>query len=312
MKTLVTGAAGFIGSHLCEYLVSNGHEVTGLDCYSNYYSVALKKRNADDLGKRGIPVQDLDLSEDDCGPLLDQTEVVFHLAAQPGIAAHVTFEEYVKNNITATYRLLNACLDAGKVALFVNISTSSVYGYYATSPETEAPRPASYYGVTKLAAEQLVLSRSREGKMPACSLRLFSVYGPRERPEKLYTKLISAILNNEVFPLFEGSEMHRRSYTYVGDIVRGIAAVLANRDKCNGEIFNIGSDTEITTGRGIEIVEEILGKKAQKEMLPPRQGDQIRTHANIEKAKQMLGYHPIIQPEEGLKKQVEWYQRAFR
>jgi UDP-glucuronate 4-epimerase len=235
-------------------------------------------------------------------------EVVFHLAAQPGLSATTPFETYARNNITATYRLLEAVKGSPSLCGFVYISTSSVYGTDATGTETSEPRPTSYYGVTKLAAEQLALAYAREQGLPACSLRIFSVYGPRERPEKLYSKLIRCIFEERPFPLFEGSELHLRSFTYVGDIVDGLLAVLANLERCAGEILNLGSETAITTAEGIEIVEQLIGKPARILRQPRRAGDQLRTHANIDKARRLLAYAPSTLPREGLAEQIEWYR----
>ena len=190
---------------------------------------------------------------------------------------------------------------------FVNIATSSVYGKYATDDEETPPKPTSYYGVTKLAAEQLVLARQREKGFPACSLRIFSVIGPRERPEKLYPLLMQSILKDTPFPLFEGSLEHARSYTYVGDIVAGFLAVLTRPERAVGEIFNIGSTKMITTGEGIAIVENILGQKAQFDIQPKRAGDQLQTQANIEKARRILGYEPQTSLEDGLAVEAAWY-----
>jgi UDP-glucuronate 4-epimerase len=162
--------------------------------------------------------------------------------------------------------------------------------------------------VTKLAAEQLVLAEQRDQGLPACSLRLFSVYGPRERPEKLYPMLIRNMLEGRPFPLYEGSERHLRSYTYVGDIIDGLVAVLAHREACLGQILNIGTDQVITTGEGIRIVEEIMGQKAEIVRRPRRPGDQLRTHATIDKARRLLGYDPHVSPEEGLQHEVAWYR----
>ena len=195
---------------------------------------------------------------------------------------------------------------------FINTATSSVYGKQATDSEDIAAKPISHYGVTKLAAEQLVLAYQRDKGFPVCSIRIFSVYGPRERPEKLYPLLIHSILTDKEFPLFEGSAEHSRSFTYIDDALQGFIAVLDHIDESMGEIFNIGSDIEITTGRGIEIVEEIMGKKANIALKPKRPGDQIRTYANIDKARRILGYAPVTPPEEGLRKEVEWYkQKVF-
>lgn len=308
MNILVTGAAGFIGSHLAERLVARGHTVRGLDCFIGYYARSLKELNASQLQQQGIDLLALDLAGDDLSEAVRDAEFVIHAAAQPGISATTSFETYVRNNLTATYRLLEAGLHSPTLRGFVNLSTSSVYGAYATGPETSEPQPTSYYGVTKLAAEQLVLAYQRERDLPACSLRLFSVYGPRERPEKLYFKLIQAILEGRPFPLYAGSEHHQRSYTYVADIVDGLLAVLDRWDCCVGEIFNIGTEATITTGEGIRIVEEIIGRPVQIAPKPRREGDQLKTQANIDKARRMLGYNPSTTPREGLARQVAWFE----
>lgn len=311
MKVLVTGAAGFIASHLCESLLKQGHEVIGVDAFTPYYDPAIKHRNASAVTQAGGSLVEGDLCELDLTPLLTGVEAIYHSAAQPGICANTSFEMYLHNNLLATRRLAEAALACDSLQLFVNLSTSSVYGRHATDNEDTAPKPTSYYGVTKLAAEQLVLAFCRDKGFPACSLRLFSVYGPRERPEKLYPQLIRSILQGQAFPLYEGSREHSRSYTYIDDIIAGLGLVLEKRDACIGEIFNIGTDIVTTTGRGIEIVETILGASAQFSMKPPRPGDQLCTHANIEKARRILGYDPQTRPEDGLRKEVEWVQQEI-
>lgn len=309
MNILVTGAAGFIGSHLAEHLHRGGHSVTGIDCLTDYYDRRLKQRNVADLAAVGVQVHPIDLAEGDIAGLAAEAEVVFHLAAQPGISATTGFADYVRNNVIATQRLIEAVRRGQRIRCFAYASTSSVYGAHATGDEETVPRPTSQYGVTKLAGEQLVLAAGRTLGLPCCSLRLFSVYGPRERPEKLYPRLIRAIHEGAEFPLFEGSEHHLRSYTYVADAVAGLAAVLDRLASINGEIINIGCDTQITTGRGIEIVEQIMGRKAKLRRLPPREGDQLNTHANITKARRLLGYAPTTPAERGLALQVEWMLR---
>jgi UDP-glucuronate 4-epimerase len=309
MNILVTGAAGFIGSHLAERLVDLGHTVRGLDCLTDYYSLALKELNVESLKRKGIPSLRLDLAEDDLREAVRDVEFVYHSAAQPGISAAVSFETYVRNNLTATYRLIEAIKDSPVLRGFVYLSTSSVYGAVATGSEDSEPKPTSYYGVTKLAAEQLALAYARNRGFPACSLRLFSVYGPRERPDKLYPKLILGLLEDKPVPLFEGCESHRRSYTFIGDIVDGLVSALDNWGRCEGEIFNIGTDTSITTGEGIKIVEEIVGRPVRADRKPKRPGDQKETHANIEKARRILGYDPTTTPREGLARTVEWYRQ---
>ena len=308
MKILVTGAAGFIGSHLSEKLVQLGHQVVGIDNFNDYYSQALKKLNAEQIKACGASVVHADLVTDNLQPFTEDVDFIFHLAAQPGISAATPFADYERNNIQATYQLLEAARQSDSLKGFINIATSSIYGADATHDETFAPEPTSFYGVTKLAAEQLVMAHTRDKGFPACSLRLFSVYGPRERPEKLYPKLIHCILSDEPFPLHEGSNEHLRSYSYVTDIVDGFVATLNNFGACRGEILNIGTDTAITTGEGIAIVEDILGKKAQIDVKPKRPGDQLKTHTNIGKARKLIGYNPSVTPEVGLEQEVAWYQ----
>jgi nucleoside-diphosphate-sugar epimerase len=260
----------------------------------------------------GIPIIEADLRTSNLSALLpDDIQYIFHFAAQPGISASCTFEAYLTNNILGTKQLIDFALSLQDLKLFVNIATSSIYGLEATYPEDTAPKPASHYGVTKLAAEQLVLAKSREQHLKSCSLRLYSVYGPRERPEKLYTKLIACAFNKEAFPLFDGSQTHLRSFTYVGDIVDGIVKVIGKEDLCNGEIINLGTTTENTTQEGIDAVQEVLGTTVALVITPPRPGDQLRTKANIDKAKTLLGYHPQTTLKEGVKLQVAWYKEQF-
>lgn len=312
MKILVTGAAGFIGSHTSERLKELGHDVVGVDNFSPYYDISLKKLNAKELSEKNIEILKFDLRTDDMFENLPKDfNYIFHFAAHPGISNTSTFEDYFSNNILATQRLLEYAENLPIKPFFVNIATSSIYGLEATFPESVPPKPASWYGVTKLAAEQLVLAKSREKKLQGTSFRLFSVYGPRERPDKLYTRLIDCGLNNKAFPLFEGSEKHLRSFTYVQDIVDGIVSVIGNETVCNGEIFNLGTETESTTAQGIATVEEILQRKIATEIKPPRDGDQSRTKANIDKARKLLNYNPQTTLKDGLLAQAAWFKNNF-
>ncbi|WP_026450698.1 NAD-dependent epimerase/dehydratase family protein [Aequorivita capsosiphonis] len=312
MKILVTGAAGFIGSHTAERLKIIGHDVIGVDNFSPYYDLKLKQLNVKSLADNDIDVLKIDLRTDDLSEKLPKDiDYIFHFSAHPGISNTSTFEDYFSNNIIATQRLLEFAESLTKKPFFVNIATSSIYGLEATFPESVPPKPASWYGVTKLAAEQLALAKSREEKLQATSLRLFSVYGPRERPDKLYTRLIDCGLNNKPFPLFEGSEKHLRSFTYVQDIVDGIVSVIGKEEVCNGEIFNLGTETESTTAEGIATVEAILETKIAVEKKPLRAGDQSRTKANIDKARKLLGYNPKTKLRGGLEAQVYWFRKSF-
>ena len=309
MRILVTGAAGFIASHLCEKLADLGHEVLGVDNFNDYYNPELKKLNADDLAKKGIKIFNLDLNADLSEVFEKPYDYIYHLAAQPGISSDTTLEEYVNNNIYATQNLLEAVLKYNLgLKSFINIATSSVYGVEATVDEEIPAKPVSFYGTTKLAAEQLVLGLQRLGKLKACSIRLYSVYGPRERPEKLYTKLIENLYNDKPFPLFEGSVKHERSFTYVGDIVDGLVAIIGKEDAVNGEIINLGTDEVNTTQDGINAVEQIMNKKLIIDNKPPRKGDQQRTEAVIDKARKLLNYEPKVTLKKGLEEQVKWYK----
>ncbi len=312
MKILVTGAVGFIGSHTAERLQKMGHEVVGVDNFNDYYSLDLKQLNEQALNEKGITVLKLDLREiTDINKLPKDINYIFHYAAQPGISSTSTFEDYFTNNVIATKNLIDYALQLEDLKLLVNIGTSSIYGLEATFPEDVAPKPASHYGVTKLTAEQLVLQKSREQQFKSCSLRLYSVIGPRERPEKMYTKLIACGLNGEAFPLYEGSDKHLRSFTYVGDIVDGVVSVIGNEDKVNGEIINLGTEVEHTTQEGIDAVEKVLGKPIKINVIARRAGDQLRTKANIDKARKLLNYNPKTTLLEAVEKQVEWYKANF-
>lgn len=309
MKILVTGAAGFIGSHTAQRLKRLGHDVIGLDNFNTYYDVSLKNRNAEALLDSGIDIIRKDLRDKDlCDSLPKDMQYIFHFAGQPGISVTSTFDDYLSNNVIATKHLVDYALQCPNLELFVNIGTSSIYGLEATCSEREVPKPASYYGVTKLAAEQLVLQKSRASQMKACSLRLYSVIGPRERPEKMFAKLIDLGLKGAAFPLFEGSDKHRRSFTYVGDIVDGVVAVIGNESKVDGEIINLGTEEEYTTTQGIEVVEQVLGRSITLQSIPKRPGDQSRTKANIDKAKRLLDYKPQTSLVEAVTKQVAWHK----
>ncbi len=312
MNILITGVAGFIGSHTAERLQDLGHNVIGVDNFSDYYDIKLKKLNAKAVEDKGVKVITLDLRTSNLiKELPTNIDYIFHFSAQPGISTTSTFEDYFSNNIIATKNLIDFALKCQDLKLFVNIGTSSIYGLEATYPEDFPPKPASFYGVTKLASEQLVLQKSREKQLKACSLRLYSVIGPRERPEKMYTKLIDLGLKGDPFPLYEGSDRHLRSFTYVGDIVDGIVSVLGKEAIINGEIFNLGTEVEHTTQEGIEAVEEILGIKIKINVISKRAGDQLRTKANIDKARRLLDYNPQTTLLEAVKEQVNWYKANF-
>lgn len=312
MKILVTGAAGFIGSHMAEKLAGRGHVVIGVDNFSSYYPEQLKKRNARELETQEIPIVNIDLREKtNYQSLPGQVDMIYHFAAHPGNSTNSSFRDYFSNNVLATQMLIDYCESSTVPPYVVYISTSSIYGLEATCPETTAPAPVSWYGVTKLAAEQLVLAKVRSGILQGTSMRLYSVYGPRERPDKLYSLLISCGIEHQPFPLFLGSEHHLRSFTYVGDSVEGLSRITERQEVCNGEIYNLGSEVQYSTAEGISTVERILGTTIQKEILPPRHGDQLLTKALIGKARRDLDYNPGTDLRVGLEAQVAWFRERM-
>jgi UDP-glucuronate 4-epimerase len=309
MELLVTGGAGFIGSHLALELAKAGHRVHALDNFDPYYDPAFKRANAHLLVKAGIAFHKLDLAEDPIEGVLEGIDGVFHLAAQPGNNAETPYTSYLRNNMLATVALLEAL--KGRDIRLVHVSTSSVYGKFAESPEETLPAPISPYGVTKLGAEAAVAAAQRRGEVSATILRCFSVYGERERPDKLFPKLFSALKHDQCFPLFEGSLDHQRSFSYVGDIVRGLIQALERFDKAQGEVFNLGSDKVFTTGQAIALAEGLTQKALKIENLPPRPGDQVSTRAVIDKARARIGYEPVVSLEEGLARVWTWAQKAL-
>ncbi len=312
MKILVTGAAGFIGSHVAERFAGDGHEVIGLDYLTDYYDVRLKEQNVKDIQQAGVEFHKLDLVTDELTDVCTDVDFCIHLAAQPGISRHVSSELYIRNNVIATERLVQQMEQVDSLQGFINIGTSSIYGRNATVAEDVAPEPISTYGVTKLAAEQLVMARHRENGFPACSLRLFSVYGPRERPEKLLPRLITALLTDQSFPLYNGSENHIRSFTYIDDIVDGIVKSVDRISECEGEIINIGTSLAYTTQQVIDTVEDTLIKSTVITYRPGRPGDQERTLAVIDKSKRLLDYNPSTTLSIGINSELQWFQSNLR
>lgn len=303
---LVTGAAGFIGSHLCEALLARGHSVTGLDAFIPYYPRAAKELNL--AGLRAQPrftFHEADLRTADLAPLLAGSEVLFHLAAMPGLMKSWTdFQAYETCNIAGTQRLLEAARTA-QLRQFIHVSTSSVYGKEATQGEEAPLQPFSPYGITKLAAEQLCRAYAANFALPFTILRYFSVYGPRQRPDMGYRKLINDLMRGEVFTIFGDGEQ-TRSNTYVADAVAATILAMEKRDVALGETFNIGGGEVVSLNRVITMLEELTGKRARLARQPPRPGDQRHTAANIAKAQRVLGYNPATSLAAGLRAQVEW------
>jgi nucleoside-diphosphate-sugar epimerase len=308
MHCLVTGAAGFIGSHLCERLLADGHAVTGLDCFTAYYPRPVKERNLSGVrGKPHFTFHEIDLSAGVPPEVVGGVECVFHLAAMPGLTrSWLDFDSYNRHNLTATHRLLEALKGSPTLKRMIYASTSSVYGKYASGDESLPTRPSSPYGITKLAGEQLCRVYGDEFGVPAVVLRYFSVYGPRQRPEMGYHLFINAILKGEPITL-TGDGLQVRGNTYIADCVEAtIRAVQA----MPGEVFNLGGGELVTVVEVLRRLEKIIGKPAIIERHPPRKGDQLATGADVTKLMRHLGWKPTTSVDEGLARQVEW-QRSL-
>jgi nucleoside-diphosphate-sugar epimerase len=313
MRICVTGAAGFVGSHLSESLVREGHDVVGLDSFVPYYDRSVKERNlAPTLtGSPRFGLAEVDLRDGDLDAVLDGVDGVVHCAAMPGLAkSWSNFALYQDCNLLGTQRLVEAARRA-RVSRFVHISTSSVYGLDATGDETTPATPNSPYGVTKLAAEQLALAYHRTYDLPVTVLRLFSVYGPRQRPDMAYNIFVDAVTNGRPVTV-HGDGLQTRSNTYIDDAVAAITAAL---ERCPvGEVFNIGGGKLVTVLDALRLIGEHAGATPVITWSPPRPGDQRTTSAVIDKARAVLGYAPTVDPTDGLKRQVGWQldERAAR
>ncbi len=304
MKCLVTGAAGFIGSHLCERLLQLGHEVVGLDAFIPYYPEAIKRANLRDAQQQArFSFHALDLRTDPLSPLLDGVEVVFHLAAMAGLARSWTdFDLYESCNVTGTQRLLEAVRKRGGLKRFLYASTSSVYGRFASGDETLPTRPISPYGVTKLAGENLCRAFAEEQGLPLVVLRYFSVYGPRQRPDMGYNRFVHALLKGETITVY-GDGMQVRGNTYIDDCVE---ATVAAAQAVVGETYNVGGGEAATVWDVLRKLEAITGRKAATRQEPARAGDQRYTFADTGKLHRHLNWQPRVGLDEGLARQVAW------
>lgn len=305
MAVLVTGCAGFIGSHLCERLLADGHRVVGVDCFTDYYPRAVKEENLEiALDHDRFRLVDADLRTDRLDDVVDGCDAVVHLAAMPGLLRSWTdFDGYASCNLLATQRLVDACRRHG-VRRFVHISTSSVYGTEAVGDETSPLEPSSPYGVTKLAAEKLVLAYTQTYGFPAVVLRYFSIYGPRQRPDMGYHRFIEAMLDGDPIAVF-GDGHQTRSNTFVSDCVDGTVSAL--RDGVEGEAYNIGGGEVVSVLGVIELLGELIGVSPAIEHRAPRPGDQRHTSADTTKAKSAFGFTPAVAIRDGLAAQVEWH-----
>src|SRR6266700_1074616 len=310
-RVLVTGAAGFIGSHLCERLLGDGHEVTGIDSFSDYYERGRKEQNLETLRRDGrFTLEELDLVAADLSKPLRGAKVVFHLAGQPGVrpswGGH--FDRYVQDNIVATQRLLEALREVA-VERLVFASSSSVYGDAEMFPtkETALPRPVSPYGMTKLAAEHLTFVYLRNFGIPATSLRYFTVYGPRQRPDMAFVRFMDALVKGHEIEIYGDGEQ-TREFTFVSDAVDG--TVKAASADVVGQIVNLGGGSRVTINRVLATLEDISRLQARRKFLPAAPGDPRHTGASINVARERLGWEPRVALREGLTKQWQWFQET--
>lgn len=314
MRILVTGAAGFIGSHLGERLVGAGHDVIGLDAYTTVYARpyprAIKERNLARLrDDRRFTFAECDLRTADLRPLVADVDAVVHLAAVPGNLWD-RFEEYVTVNLIGTQRLLEALRATGNLARrrFLQISTSSIYGAEALGDETLTPQPVSPYGITKLAAEQWARVFGVTFGLPVVVLRYFSVYGPRQRPDAAYYLFIDALLRGQAITILGDGEQTRGN-TFVDDVVSGTMLALARGTP--GEAYNIGGGVPVSMNQVLALLESMTGRRAVRQYGPARLGDQRHTLADITKARRDLGYEPHTVPAEGLLAQLNWQRELL-
>src|SRR5262245_1852632 len=297
MKFVVTGAAGFIGSHLSEALLAAGHEVVGIDCFSDYYDQALKEENASRLD-----VLRVDLAADELD--FAGSDGVFHLAAQPGVRSFGdVFPLYVRQNVLASQRVFEAASRDGARVVFS--SSSSVYGEaerYPT-PEETVPVPISPYGITKLAGEHLARAYQRSFGLDVVVLRYFNAFGSRQRPDMAFAKIALALVQERTFDLF-GDGGQTRGFTYVSDLVAATVAAMERAPA--GALYNVGGGTEASMLDAIAVFERLAGRRLELREHPPVPGDQRRTNADTTRIRQALGWQPCVSLEDGLRAQWNW------
>lgn len=309
MKALVTGAAGFIGSHLSERLLAHGARVRAIDAFTDFYPRPLKERNLEPVrGRDGFEFIEGDLRALELPRLLDGITHVFHLAAQAGVRRSwgAEFSVYTGLNIDSTQRLLEACV--GKpIERLVYASSSSVYGDDVAMPmvETALPQPVSPYGVTKLAAEQLCYLYFFNYKVPAVSLRYFTVYGPRQRPDMGFNRFFSAILDGRPLVQF-GDGLQTRDFTYVADAARATADAAVRG--VPGRVYNIGGGARVSLREVFALLARVSGRQVTIDHQPPQKGDMRDTYADTSRARADLGFAPSVTLEEGLRAMWHWME----
>ena len=308
MHALVTGAAGFIGSRLARQLREAGHKVTGIDSFSDYYDVALKRANADAVVRSGAALIEADLNTVDLDRILDGVDVIFHLAGQPGVRASwgTDFPVYSRANIEATQRLLEASRNNRDLRRFVYASSSSVYGNAESYPTREdvRPQPVSPYGVTKLAAEHLCTLYAMNFAVPTVSLRYFTVYGPGQRPDMAFTRFITAAVQGGELTVFGNGEQVR-DFTYVDDVISA-NLLAATQEVRPGTVLNVAGGSHTTVNEVLAILAELTGSELRRNNTDGVAGDVQRTGGDTAAIRSILGWSPSVSLREGLSRQLEW------
>lgn len=312
--SLVTGAAGFIGSHLVETLLAKGERVIGIDHFNNYYDPALKRKNIGKLQQNAnFQLIEGDILSLPWTALLQDVEVIYHQAAQAGVRKSwgEGFHYYTERNINATQVLLEASKQAPKLRRFVLASTSSVYGNAETMPTSELvmPAPVSPYGITKLAGEHLCRLYWQNFGVPVVILRYFTVYGPRQRPDMAFHKFFKAILRDEAISIY-GDGLQTRDFTFVSDAVAANLAA-TSAPAAVGEVFNIGGGSRVSLLEILQTMEMITGISIRRDYLPSGMGDARHTSADVSKAREFLGYHPQVSLQQGLMQEWQWVKSLY-
>lgn len=307
MKCIVTGAAGFIGSHLSGSLLDRGAEVVGIDCFTDYYPRAMKEANlAENRSRSGFTFIETRIQDADLPVLLEGATHVFHLAAQAGVRKSWgrDFRTYTENNVEASQQLLEACVGR-PLTRFVYASSSSLYGDNVSIPmrETALPQPVSPYGVTKLAAEQLCYLYFVNHGVPTAALRYFTVYGPRQRPDMAFHRFIRASLDGQPITLYGDGEQ-TRDFTYVADAVA--ATIAAGVRGVPGRAYNVGGGSRVSMNDVIDIIGRVAGKPLDVRREPAQKGDMRDTYADTSLARADLGFAPSVSLEQGIEAEYRW------
>lgn len=309
---VVTGVAGFIGSHLAERLLGEKIKVIGIDCFTNYYSKELKRRNLETcLKNENFTFIEEDLMEVDLATIFKKSKLLFHEAAQPGVRSSwgKEFDTYVKDNIQVTQRILEVAKDVKTLEKIVLASSSSVYGNQSGKMrEDTPPKPVSPYGVTKLASENLGFVYAQNFGLPVTSLRYFTVYGPRQRPDMAFTRFIRANLKNEEIKVY-GDGNQSRDFTFISDIID--ANINASKNNIHGNVLNVGGGSVHSIKEVLGMIEQVTGIKNNLVYESVQKGDVIKTEADIKKASKVIGYNPKVSLEKGLFEQIEWIKNIF-